>query len=232
MVCWRGATGEFWVSRLFDPRALPLVPVGTEPVLPPHLLTPAGLRWRFAKALDWQTEESTPFAPAVQPVEAAVLLAITTGVQPSVVLTRRSKHLPVHAGQVALPGGKRDPQDTDVVATALREAREEVGLDPSEVQVLGCLPPHATGTGFVVTPVVGLLPASVTFQPHWGEVEQVFEVPLAFLMDPQHHFRQSVEVDGHIRSWYAMPYATGGDEFYIWGATAGMLRTLYCFLRT
>jgi len=147
-----------------------------------------------------------------------------------VLLTRRTAHLSTHSGQVAFPGGKVDPQDTDVRHTALREAQEEVGLDPKLVQVLGELPIYTTGSAFVITPVVGLVDPRFTAEPNPQEVDQVFEVPLSFLMNPAHHRRHAHEAEGLRREWFSMPYRQGPHEHFIWGATAGMLRNFYGFL--
>jgi 8-oxo-dGTP pyrophosphatase MutT (NUDIX family) len=163
-------------------------------------------------------------------VGASVLIAVVSRPEPTVLLTLRSAQLPVHAGQVAFPGGKWDADDPHAVGAALREAHEEIGLLPDAVDVLGCLPPYVTGTGFSVTPVVGLVPEGLVLTPNPGEVERVFEVPLHFLMNPQNHMRQQMVHEGIARQWYAMPYQHDGTEFYIWGATAGMLRNLYHFL--
>ena len=150
----------------------------------------------------------------------------------TVLLTRRTDHLNDHAGQVSFPGGRTDPGDADAIATALREAHEEVGLSTDEVEVIGVLPAYTTVTAYEVTPVVGLLdpPRALKVDPF--EVAEVFEVPLAFLMDPAHHRRHAVEVDGLARQFISMPWGQDlrGEPYFVWGATAAMLRNLYRFL--
>ena len=153
-------------------------------------------------------------------------------------LTQRSDKLSTHAGQIALPGGRTDDTDVDAVDTALREAEEEIDLPRSYVEVLGHLPTYVTGTAFVITPVVALVRPGFTLTPNPGEVAEVFEVPLQFLMNPAHHRRHEVALDGVLRQWLSMPYCHDGEdaltagtqERFIWGATAGMLRNLYRFL--
>ncbi|NBP46347.1 MAG: CoA pyrophosphatase, partial [Betaproteobacteria bacterium] len=135
-----------------------------------------------------------------------------------------------HSGQVAFPGGKVDDSDDSVLNTALREAQEEVGLDPRHVEVLGTLSEYITGTAFIVTPVVALIEPGHDIVPNPHEVDEVFEVPLAFLMNPAHHRRHAFEAEGVRREWFSMPYDDRGRERFIWGATAGMLRNLYRFL--
>ena len=144
----------------------------------------------------------------------------------TVLLTQRTEDMPSHAGQIAFPGGRRQPEDKDLTATALREAEEEIGLDPRFVQVLGALDPYVTGTGFLVTPVVGLVEPGFTVRPDPREVADVFEVPLAHFLDVGNHHIHSRTWQGRERQYYAMPY---GDR-YIWGATAGMLKNLYFVL--
>lgn len=140
----------------------------------------------------------------------------------SVLLTQRTAHLNHHPGQISFPGGRMESGDTGPVMTALRETQEEIGLSSEQVELLGRLPEYRTGTGFAVTPVVGLVrpPLSLTLDAF--EVAEVFEVPLGFLLDPLNHRRHRMEYQGRMREYYAMPY---GDR-YIWGATAGMLVSL------
>ena len=152
---------------------------------------------------------------------AAVLLLVVDHADPSVVFTQRTAHLADHAGQVSFPGGRCDPGDHTPVHTALREAEEEIGLDPAAVEILGCMPEYHTSTGFRVTPVVGWAKPPLAHRPDPHEVADVFEVPLAFLLDPRNHRYESAFFKGRLRHYWAMPF---GDRF-IWGATAGMLVT-------
>ena len=140
-----------------------------------------------------------------------------------VLLTHRTEHLNDHPGQVAFPGGGREAQDTDDVATALRETEEEIGLQRAHVEVAGTLDPYETVTGYRVTPVVGLVEPGFDLELDPYEVAGVFEVPLAFLMDAENHQLHYRVWNGQKRFFYAMPY----DGHYIWGATAGMLVNLY-----
>ena len=160
-----------------------------------------------------------------------MLLGIVTRPEPTVLLTVRTAHLTSHSGQVALPGGRQDEQDADPIATALREAQEEVGLHPQFVSVLGCLPLYITGTGYKVTPVVGLIDPAMALTANSQEVADVFEVPLAFLMNPANHLRHAVEWNGVRREWLSMPYDKEKQQRLIWGATAGILKHLYQFLQ-
>ncbi len=141
----------------------------------------------------------------------------------TVLFTRRTSHLTDHAGQISFPGGRAEPQDGTVEATALRETEEEIGLQRSDVSVLGRLPEYITGTGFRVTPVVGWIEPGFNLIPDPSEVAEVFEVPLEFLLDPANHQQKSLIREGYERKIYAMPY----QSRYIWGATAAMLRSLY-----
>lgn len=155
---------------------------------------------------------------------AAVLVPIVQHpCGPTMLLTQRADHLRDHGGQICFPGGRVEAADRDTVETALREAEEEIGLAPDQVEVVGFLPEYRTGTGFAVTPVVGFIKPPFELLPAPFEVAEIFEVPLAFLLDPQNHKRHSVHYRGRLGSFYAMPYG----ERYIWGATAGMIRSLY-----
>jgi 8-oxo-dGTP pyrophosphatase MutT (NUDIX family) len=144
----------------------------------------------------------------------------------TVLFTRRTPHLQDHAGQISFPGGRAEPDDASLEATALREAQEEVGLAAQRVELLGRLPEYVTVTGYRVTPVVGLVASPLELRPDPFEVAEIFEVPLAFLLDPENHLRNCVIQEGKRRLYYAMPYR----HYYIWGATAGMLMNLYGLL--
>ena len=150
----------------------------------------------------------------------------------AVLLTRRTDHLNDHAGQISFPGGRTDPEDVDAIATALREAREEVGLAADEIEVIGVLPTYTTVTAYEVTPVIGLLDPPRALALDAFEVAEVFEVPLAFLMDPSHHRRHAAEFQGLTRRFLSMPWGAdaSGEPYFVWGATAAMLRNLYSFL--
>jgi 8-oxo-dGTP pyrophosphatase MutT (NUDIX family) len=219
----------------FDPRQVPVLPPAAAPgvLLPPPSarLTAAGLRHHFDRAPVWTPElvRERRFTDR-QPAAAAVLIPLVEGDRLGLLLTQRTAHLSTHSGQIAFPGGKVDAEDRDAIAAALREAQEEIGLAPSHVTVLGTLPQYVTGTQFFITPVVALVQPGFSLQPNPGEVDDVFEVPLDFLMDPANHRRHGFEWNGEMREWYSMPYQDGATERFIWGATAGMLRNLYRFL--
>ena len=154
---------------------------------------------------------------------AGVLIAVsTTTDDPQVILTKRSSALKHHPGQIAFAGGKQDETDSDVVAAALREAREEIGLPTDKVDVLGALPPHETITGFEVTPVIGLVSDPFEIIPEAGEVAEVFTVPLSHVKDPANYLIASRRWKGAPRKYFTVPYG----PYYIWGATARMLRGL------
>jgi 8-oxo-dGTP pyrophosphatase MutT (NUDIX family) len=229
----------------FDPRQVPVSRVDHDlPPVPHAHLQPDALRQRFASPPDWAPEVvREPRFGERAPAQAAVLIPIVqrdaAAGGPTILLTLRTAHLSTHSGQIAFPGGKVDREDASVQATALREAHEEVGLAPSKVQVIGELPVYVTGTAFLVTPVVGLVTPDFILNPNPGEVADVFEVPLAFLMNPAHHRRHRVDWQGGQREWFSMPYTehrlnslgqAEAVERFIWGATAGMLRNFYRFL--
>ena len=158
---------------------------------------------------------------------AAVLIGIIQRPEGArVILTRRASHLRDHSGQVAFPGGKIDARDESPLTAALREAQEEIGLDPRLVVPVGYLDPYLTGTGFAVIPVLARVSPQFLPVPDTSEVEAVFEPPLSFLMSPQNHRREAREWNGILRHYYAMPW--GGH--HIWGATAGMIRALHARL--
>jgi len=167
-----------------------------------------------------------PIAPPDEKaaVPAAVLIPIVLREDgPTMLLTTRASGLRSHSAQVAFPGGRVDAVDGSPVVTALRETEEEIGLSREHVQTVGFLDAYLTGTGYRIVPVVGLIapPFDLTLNPH--EVDDAFETPLAFLMNPANHHREGREWKGRYRTYYAMPF---GDR-YIWGATAGMIRNLY-----
>ena len=224
----------------FDPRSIPVLGIDD------HLagvaaarLTPDSLRRRFLHPPAWEPEHSVEkkFEDR-QPALAAVLVPLVMRDELTLLLTQRTTNLSTHSGQVAFPGGRTDDSDIDAVDTALREAHEEIGLERNHVEVLGTLPIYVTGTAFIITPVVALIRPGFELQPNPGEVADVFEVPLAYLMNPANHRRHALEFDGVMRQWLSMPYSDPGVEVggphaaerYIWGATAGMLRNLYRFL--
>ena len=216
----------------FDPQQVPVVQVDSHlAAVPAHRLTAQALHARFANPPVWQPEleRERKFMDRA-PAHAAVLLGIVMREQPTVLLTQRTAHMSTHSGQIAFAGGKCDPEDTDATATALREAHEEVGLAPAHVQVLGHLPTYITGSAFHVTPVVGLISPDMQLRANPHEVDDVFEVPLAFLMNPAHHRWHRLELAGQTREWLSMPYQEPQQLRYVWGATAGMLRNFYRFL--
>jgi 8-oxo-dGTP pyrophosphatase MutT (NUDIX family) len=174
---------------------------------------------------------STPSAPPLEgdlvelqggtDVPAAVLVAITDRPEPGVILTVRREHLRTHAGQVAFPGGRIDPGE-DAVAAALREAQEEVFLDPSKVQIVGSIDPYRTVTNYSVTPVIGVIPPDLALEPHEHEVADWFEAPLAFVLDPANQIRRSALFQGRKRHYYEIIW----QDRRIWGATAAMIVNL------
>ena len=225
--------GSALAKLFFDPESLPVDGLAGEGAVADRRLTPAWLRDRFAQPPIWlpeQTDEHSLGYTTAEPTAASVLLPIVAregGL--TMMLTQRTAHLTDHAGQISFPGGRLELYDASNIETALRETEEEVGLHRRHVEVLGTLPDYITGTGYRITPVVGLLqpPFELKADPH--EVAEIFEVPLAFLMNGAHHQRRSVDFPNGAgrRSFYSMPY----ERHFIWGATAGMLRNLFHLLR-
>lgn len=188
------------MPSLIDRLRAGLHPDAAPPPSPNH---PDDLDW-------WPQQESVP---------AAVLIPLVRRAEPSVLLTTRTNSLRRHAGQIAFPGGRIDPTDAGPVEAALREAREEVGLEPAAVDILGFAPSFRTGTGYLVQPVVGTLPPDLPLVPNPGEVADIFEAPLAYLLDPRHHQQREAEFQGRMRRYYVIEW----EDRHIWGATAGML---------
>ena len=158
---------------------------------------------------------------------AAVLVPVVHGAAPGVLLTLRAAQLKAHAGQVAFPGGRIEPGDASAEAAALREAHEEIGLDPAEVELVGRLPTYVTGTGFLITPILGLLPEGLQYTPSPAEVAEVFTLPLQTLLDPAAPERRSRLFRGRERHFWVWPH----ERHYIWGATAAILVHLAARLR-
>ncbi len=172
---------------------------------------------------DYDLNAGTVLAEGRRLTPAAVLVAFQEGAAGlEVVLTKRASHLKHHAGQIAFPGGKIDPEDESPLAAALREAEEEIGLDRGNVDILGISEPHETVTGYTVTTVLGRIRAPFAPVPEAGEVDEVFAVPLAHVADPASYRVEGRIWRGHFRRYYVVPYG----PYYIWGATARILRAL------
>ena len=218
----------------FDPQLVPVVALAGEASLHPERLNAEWLRSRFANPPAWFpefTDEHRLRMAAKNSTRASVLLPIVAREQGlTLLLTQRASHLTDHGGQISFPGGRMEEFDVTAIETALRETEEEIGLDRRHIEVIGELPEYFTGTGYRITPVVALAQPPFDLRADPFEVAEIFEVPLAFLMDGMNHQRRTVEFPNDEmgrRTFYAMPY----ERFFIWGATAGMLRNLFHFLR-
>lgn len=158
--------------------------------------------------------------PRSDGLPAAVLIGLVNRPDgPTILMTKRAEHLRDHAGQICFPGGRIEADDASIEAAALREAEEEIGLPPSKVDIISRLAPYDTSTGFRVHPVVGWIEPPLTFKLDAFEVAEVFELPLAFALDPENHQKQQHQRGTKRRSYYVLPY----EGRFIWGATAGML---------
>ena len=219
------------VKLPFDPARLPVEALAGEAAIAAERLTPEWVRARFAEWPQWQPEVAEESAWRDGKLRrAAVLVPLVRRASGlTVLLTQRTDHLASHAGQVSFPGGRAEEFDSSPIETALRETEEEIGLHRRHIEIVGVLPDYVTGSAYRVTPVVGLVTPPFELAADPNEVAEIFEVPLAFLMDGMHHQRMSFELPEGAgrRSFYAMPY----ERFFIWGATAGMLRNLFHFLR-
>jgi 8-oxo-dGTP pyrophosphatase MutT (NUDIX family) len=234
------AAGRAARGPLFDPETIPHDPAFADPAVrgpavPAERLQGVALRSRLSAPPPWTPEVRTDgrwrsLDVPIRPAAVLMPLVARAGAL-YVLLTRRTAHLYDHAGQISFPGGRVDEGDRDPVHTALREAQEEIGLPAAAVEVLGTLPEYVTATGYAVTPVIGLI--EQPFQPALDafEVAEAFEVPLAFLMDPVNHERRRIDFEGAPRSFYAMPWTQAQRRYFIWGATAAMLRNFYHLLR-
>lgn len=218
----------------FDPLILPIDSIAGEAGLEAERMQADWLRSRFAESRPWTpeiSEEHRIRQITGTPRPAAVLMPIIIrDGGPTLLFTQRTADLTDHAGQISFPGGRTELSDVSPVDTALRETEEEIGLPRSQVEVIGSLPDYFTGTGYRVTPVVGLVRPPFEVVPDPREVAEIFEVPMAYLMDGVNHQRRSITLTNDLgrRTFYTMPY----QRFFIWGATAGMLRNLFHFLRS
>lgn len=173
-------------------------------------------------ALDIEIEDERYLGDTVQHRAAAVLIPITDRAEPGVILTQRPTWLRSHAGQVAFPGGKVDGSDESSIFAALREAEEELNIPPARVEVIGVADTYYSGSGYSIAPVVGIIPPDLELQPNPQEVEDWFEVPLAFLLDPANSIKKETNWNGQQRSYYDMQWG----ERRIWGVTAGIIANL------
>lgn len=225
---------ELIVAKLgFDPAAMAVDSVSGESAVRHERLHPDWIRARFANPPAWEPEirVEMPLPPGSRErMPAAVMIPIVAREKhPTVLLTRRSDHLDHHGGQVCFPGGRVDDDDESRIITALREMEEEVGIQRRHVEIIGTMPEYHTATGFNVLPVVAIVQPPFDLNLDSFEVAEAFEVPLSFLMNGANHQIRSAEFPNSMgrRSYYSMEY----EPHFIWGATAGMLRNLFHFLR-
>lgn len=222
------------VVPAFDPFAQPFFIANeglsaiTPDVLNSQLLLKAfepNFMWQADPLIQDWNEDKLLFNGQQAYIEAATLMPlIHTPYGIHMVLTRRAKHLKKHSGQISFPGGRIDASDISAANAALRETHEEIGVEPYYVQLLGQMPDLFTGTGFLMRSYVAELRPGYTFRANADEVEEVFTVPLAFLMDPAHHRLHTAALpDGKVRSYFSMPW----NDYYIWGATAAVIRNFY-----
>ena len=219
------------VKLHLDPQRLPVDSIAGEAALPPERLRADWLRQRLAHPPAWMPELPNDLRDRFPKLRrAAVLVPIVQRPEGlTVLLTQRTAHLNNHGGQISFPGGGAEELDSSSIETALRETEEEIGLARRHVEIIGVLPDHVTASSYLVTPVIGLVTPPFELVAESNEVAEIFEVPLSFLMDGMNHQRMSFELPEGAgrRSFYAMPY----ERFFIWGATAGMLRNLFNLLR-
>jgi 8-oxo-dGTP pyrophosphatase MutT (NUDIX family) len=214
-----------------DPQRLPVDAIAGEAALPSGRLQADWLRQRLAHPVAWEPELPEDMRlrfPTLR--RAAVLIPIVQRPEGlTVLLTQRTAHLNNHAGQVSFPGGRSEELDSSSIETALRETEEEIGLARRHIEIIGVLPDHIIASAHLVTPVVALVTPPFELTAESNEVAEIFEVPLAFLMNGMNHQIMSFDLPEGAgrRSFYAMPY----ERFFIWGATAGMLRNLFHLLR-
>lgn len=219
----------------FDPQTQPIVPL-SDTLLPlsNESMQLDFIRDAFKSQVEWRVEpiftesfqaDSLDLIGIVQAAVFVPLVQRPTGLH--LLFTRRASHLYNHAGQICFPGGRIEITDTDAVAAALRETYEEIGVPPNYIQLIGTQPGFLTSTRFTMKPVIGYVTPGFVVRPDLTEVAEVFEVPLAFLMDPAHHFLHRAHLpDGGHRFYFSMPW----KEYFIWGATAALIRNFYHFL--
>ncbi|TCT07123.1 8-oxo-dGTP pyrophosphatase MutT (NUDIX family) [Paralcaligenes ureilyticus] len=219
----------------FDPQTQPVVPASQVlPALLPSTLQLDFICSAFGRAVDWQVEPifadsfRSDFSDCKDIIRAAVLIPLVQ--RPDglhVIFTRRSSHLHDHAGQISFPGGRIEPFDRDAVAAAVRETQEEIGVEPQYLKVIGTQPGYLTSTRFTMLPVIGQVLPGFSIHPDSTEVAEVFEVPLPALMDPAGHVMHRAQLPGggH-RLYFSIPWG----PYFIWGATAALIRNLYHFL--